>query len=172
MEHAEEVFDAALHLLSATPVFTWGVMIYFCPTEVKLQSHQHFKQQHFMRESACFSGISEFNRLFTCLPSHLAVLLTNTPRLHPTPPVCTMMSEWGKPDMVWTTISSDHIWSQFHALYANKHAHHWENDFYTKERKNVLSNVCRIYKKIQIIKNLTKTAFHNVYKVSMNSMTH
>lgn len=121
MEHAEEVFDAALHLLSATPVFTCGVMIYFCPTEVKLQSRQHFKQQHFMGESACFSVISEFNLLFTCLSSHLAVLLTDTPRLHPTPPVCTVMSEWGKPDLVWTTISSDHIWSQFHALKINTH---------------------------------------------------
>ena len=35
-----------------------------------------------MGESARFSGIRAFNLLFTCLSSHLAVLLTNTPTSH------------------------------------------------------------------------------------------
>lgn len=33
-------------------------------------------------------------------------------------------------------------------------------------------NICRIYKRTQIIKNLLYTAFHKVYKVYPDSITH
>ena len=41
-----------------------------------------------------------------------------------------------------------------------------------KERLNVMSNTCRIYKQAQMVKNLSQKASYKIHKVPFKSATH
>lgn len=51
------------------------------------------------------------------------------------------------------------------SLDVNKHIQHWDRRtscFYTKKPRNLMKNICRIYEKTQIMRNLSETEFSKV----------